>query len=174
MEGWEGGRNRGHVQARTVANESNPSPFEKPPPHTLAEWLPPDVPVSVSPPLCGERLSSPSPHSAAGQVQHGGGGGSCVVGPALCEDDPQSRNKSLRTWRCWPPSAPKQHTIVSTCSTPACEGTPPLRNNKHTNAPVAKNLSPAMHHRGRGCTREGRNRVEKKTRFNNASPPTGA
>ena len=62
-------RNRGHVQARTVANESNPSPLEKASPHTLAEWLPPNLPVSH--PLCGERLSSPSPHSAAGQVQQG-------------------------------------------------------------------------------------------------------
>ena len=57
------------VPARTVANESNPSPLEKASPHTLAEWLPPDLPVSH--PLCGERLSSPSPHSAAGQVQQG-------------------------------------------------------------------------------------------------------
>ena len=46
-----------------------PEPLGKASPHTLAEWLPPNL--QVSHPLCGERLSSPSPHSAAGQVQQG-------------------------------------------------------------------------------------------------------
>ena len=60
---------------------------------------------------------------------------SCVVGPVICEDDPPSRNRTLRTPRCSPPSAPKQHTIVSTCRTSQCAGKPLLRINKHTNAP---------------------------------------